>query len=268
MILADALGKMGFTEYEAKVYLALLRENPATGYQLSKSSGVPRSMVYDALSRLHSRGAVLESIESRATLYRPLPPDLLIERYEDEHLRLVRELRAGLHGLYTSVEEERVWSLAGRRPTLSYATQMITTAQKELYLVLGDEELGALRPALQAANDRGVALGVLLTGQEHFTGGRVVRHPPLESELHGLTGMMLIVADQAESLIAGHDQAGQTTITRNANLVAIARQFVWMEFFVGRIVTQLGPELLERLEPSDRRIFASLKDVGHGQSEQ
>ena len=35
------LGQIGFTEYEAKVYLALLREYPATGYQLSKSSGVP-----------------------------------------------------------------------------------------------------------------------------------------------------------------------------------------------------------------------------------
>lgn len=49
------LTRIGFTEYEAKVYLALLRENPATGYQLSKSSGVPRSMVYEALGRLHVR---------------------------------------------------------------------------------------------------------------------------------------------------------------------------------------------------------------------
>ncbi|MCZ7670869.1 MAG: helix-turn-helix domain-containing protein [Chloroflexi bacterium] len=54
--LRTALNKIGFTEYEAKVYLALLREHPATGYQLSKESGVPRSMVYEALKRLHNRG--------------------------------------------------------------------------------------------------------------------------------------------------------------------------------------------------------------------
>ena len=67
-LLAD-LTKIGFTEYEAKVYLALLREYPATGYQLSKESGVPRSMVYEALKRLHGRGAALETVEDRATLY-------------------------------------------------------------------------------------------------------------------------------------------------------------------------------------------------------
>ncbi|MEP6988157.1 MAG: helix-turn-helix domain-containing protein [Chloroflexota bacterium] len=66
-----SLTQIGFTEYEATVYLALLRENPATGYQISKTSGVPRAMVYDALSRLHTRGAVLETVENRVTLYRP-----------------------------------------------------------------------------------------------------------------------------------------------------------------------------------------------------
>ncbi len=39
------------------------------------------------------------------------------------------------------------------------------------------------------------------------------------------------------------------TITRNANLVLIARQFVWMELFTQRIYAQLGNDLLERLEP-------------------
>ena len=75
MVLLSNLVAAGFSEYEAKVYLALLSEHPATGYQISKSSGVPRSMVYEALGRLHNRGAVLKSEENRATLYRPLPPD-------------------------------------------------------------------------------------------------------------------------------------------------------------------------------------------------
>ena len=36
MDLMIALTALGFTEYEAKVYLALLREHPATGYQIGK----------------------------------------------------------------------------------------------------------------------------------------------------------------------------------------------------------------------------------------
>ncbi len=85
MDLLFSLMATGFSEYEAKVYLALLVENPATGYQVSKKAGIPRSMVYEALGRLSVRGAVLRADDQRATLYRPLPPDILLDRYEKEH---------------------------------------------------------------------------------------------------------------------------------------------------------------------------------------
>jgi len=42
---AAKLVKIGFSEYEAKAYVALLRESPVTGYELSMLSGVPRSMI-------------------------------------------------------------------------------------------------------------------------------------------------------------------------------------------------------------------------------
>ncbi|MEI2690522.1 MAG: helix-turn-helix domain-containing protein [Anaerolineae bacterium] len=61
MDLLAKLAELGFTEYEAKVYLALLDDYPASGYQISKTAGVPRSMVYEALGRLKLRGAVLET---------------------------------------------------------------------------------------------------------------------------------------------------------------------------------------------------------------
>lgn len=257
MDLLESLTQIGFTEYEAKVYLALLSASPATGYQLSKTSGVPRSMIYEALSRLHARGAVLESIEDRAAIYRPLPPDLLLEQQEAEHQRLMDTLQVGLQKLYLAPAQDRVWTLNGRRPILTYAAQMLRGAQAEVFLVLTDDDLTVLRDDICAASDRGVAIHALLIGSGALNCGHVAYHPPLESELHGLTGMLLLVADRAETLIAGadHDVA---TITRNAHLVEIARQFVWMEFFTQRIYSRLGADLIERLEPHDRQIFESL----------
>jgi sugar-specific transcriptional regulator TrmB len=82
MDVIEQLTTLGFTEYEAKVYLALLHEHPATGYQVGKLAGVPRSMVYEALGRLEARGAVLKSFDEKATLYRPVSPDMLLDRYE------------------------------------------------------------------------------------------------------------------------------------------------------------------------------------------
>ena len=256
-LLADLTG-MGFTEYEAKVYLALLSDSPATGYQLSKTSGVPRSMVYEALSRLHARGAVLESLEDRSAVYRPLPPDMLLDRYHQDHLQLMDNLRAGLMKLYSAPTEERVWSLSGRRSIVTYASQIVEQAQKEVYLVLTDDDLADLRAVIAGACDRSVGLRALLTGQGTLECGEVAYHPPLESELHGLTGMLLIVVDGAEALIAGKDHE-LATITRNSHLVGIARQFVWMEFFTQRIYSQLGDDLLAKLNAEDRKIFESLR---------
>ncbi len=264
-LLAD-LTRIGFTEYEAKVYLALLSDSPATGYQLSKTSGVPRSMVYDALSRLHTRGAVLESLEDRSAVYRPLPPELLLERHHEDHLQLMDSLRTGLVKLYDAPTEDRVWSLSGRRSIETYAAQIIGQAEKEIFLVLADDDLDALEAGISAACGRGVLVHTLLTGERTLACGEVAHHPPLESELHGLTGMLLVVADGVESLIAGQDHE-LATITRNAHLVGISRQFVWMEFFTQRIYAQLGADMLERLDPQDRQIFESLnalKETRHG----
>jgi len=41
----------------------------------------------------------------------------------------------------------------------------------------------------------------------------------------------------------------------------IARQFVWMELFTQRISTRLGAELLDRLDPEDRKIFEYAADA-------
>jgi Cd2+/Zn2+-exporting ATPase len=260
--LIASLMAVGFTEYEAKVYLELLRENPATGYQLSKQAGVPRSMVYEALGRLRNRGAVLETVEERATLYRPLPPDVLLDNHEQEQLRLLSGLREGLHLIYTARQEDHLWSISGRTSVLSYAANMIREAQRELLLVLADPELDALRAEITHAHKRHVALSTLLTGKEQLDLGQVARHPPLESELQHLTGMSMVIADDGEVLIMSTGLETSATITRNHNLVFIARQFVWMELFTQRVYARLGGDLLARLDPPDRQIFESLPHQG------
>ncbi|MBK8989038.1 MAG: TrmB family transcriptional regulator [Chloroflexi bacterium] len=260
MDLRTDLLKIGFTEYEAKVYLALLREHPATGYQLSKESGVPRSMVYEALKRLHGRGAALETVEGRTTLYRPLPPELLLEQHAADHRRLLQELGQGLTALYTETTDNRVWTISGRTAVLAYASHLIHQAQTELFLVLTDGDLAALQNDVCAASERGLLVSSLLTGSSTLNCGRVAYHPPLESELQGITATLLVQADNAEVLIASASPRHETmaTITRNQDLVLIARQFVWMEMFTQRIYARLGADLLERLDPEDREIFASL----------
>jgi HTH-type transcriptional regulator, sugar sensing transcriptional regulator len=253
--LIDQLTDLGMTEYEAKVYLALLSENPATGYQISKTSGVPRSMVYEALGRLEVRGAVLRSLEEKATLYRPVPPAMLLDRYEREARERAANLRASLLPLYNREETGRLWNFSGRREALAYAANMIDAVTCELMLVLTDADVDALRHHLEAAHARGVALGVILTGDTSFALGQVVRHPKRETELHRMQETLIVVADEGEFLIASGHHISAATVTSNLNMVMIARQFIWMELFAQRIFARLGDDLLLKLDPDDQHVL-------------
>ncbi len=233
MDLISRLLTIGFTVYEAKVYIELLQANPATGYQLSKKAGVPRSMVYEALGRLTARGMVMETHQQRATLYCPLPPEVLLDHHVQEQQHLIAGLREDLCKRCVAPEEDRLWSVRGRAVVLAYAVQMIRQARAELALALGDPELEALRSELELAHQRGLRITALLIGDEQLSIGEFVRHPPKESEIQNLKAMFIVIADKQETLIASvHPDIDMTaTITRNTSLVFVTWQFIWMELF-------------------------------------
>lgn len=254
-MMIDQLMALGMTEYEARVYIALLGEHPSTGYQISKTAGIPRSMVYEALGRLEARGAVLKSPEEKATFYRPIAPEALLDRYERETQARTAALRAGLAPLYEKQDEGRLWNFSGRREALAYAADMLARAERELMLVLTDADVSELHGPLTAAHERGVQLGMMLTGTHEFSLGQVVRHPRRETELHHMEETLVVVADEREFLIASGHATTTATVTTNSNMVLIARQFVWMELFAQRIFARLGADLRATLDPEDQQVL-------------
>ena len=265
MDLLGPLTEIGFTEYEAKVYLELLKDYPVSGYKLAKEGGIPRSMVYEALGRLVNRGAILETREDRVTLYRPIPPDVLLDLHLEAQNRLTATLRAELIARYAYREEDHLWSMTGNRSVTIYAFQMIRQAKSKIVAVLSDPVLAALRTELAKAHARGVEVYALLTGEADLDFGTVVHHPAQESELQQMMGMAMLAVDDAEVLIANTpsvcDLETTATITRNRNLLFIATQFIWMEMFTQRIQKAVGKDLFALLSEDDRRVFAGMLKV-------
>jgi Cd2+/Zn2+-exporting ATPase len=212
-------------------------------------------MVYEALGRLEARGAALKSVDEKATLYRPVSPAVLLDRYEREARELAAGLRSELLPLYNQQESGRLWNFSGRREALASAGELIDEAERELMLVMTDADVEALRARLEAAHARGVAIGAMLTGSAPFAIGQVVRHPKRETELHRMDETLIVVRDEREFLIASGHLVTAATVTTNANMVLIARQFIWMELFAQRIFARLGPDLLERLTPEDQQVL-------------
>jgi len=56
------LQQCGFTQYESQVYTSLITINqPLDATAIVKRSGVPRSKVYEVITKLIEKGIVLES---------------------------------------------------------------------------------------------------------------------------------------------------------------------------------------------------------------
>jgi Cd2+/Zn2+-exporting ATPase len=255
--LLRGLSALGLTEYEAKVYAALLAQSPATGYQVGKRAGVPRSMVYEALGRLGTRGMVLKAGGTRATLYRPMPPELLIERFQSEQRALLDGLRDEMVSLYQAPPEDTLWSISGLEAVLAYARHVVQETADELQILLNDSDLELLRPSIESAAGRGVSVQAVLTGNAELLCGASVRHPPVESQLQELTHTLILVGDGKQALVGCSREPAYATVTQNPSWVSIARQFLWMEQFTQRLCAQLGPELLSHLDARDRVILAS-----------
>ena len=74
------LQQLGFSEYEARAYLALVQRNPLNGYELAKVSGLPRANIYAVLQKLEERGAAVRLDLPNRTRYAPIAPTELTKQ--------------------------------------------------------------------------------------------------------------------------------------------------------------------------------------------
>jgi sugar-specific transcriptional regulator TrmB len=214
-------------------------------------------MVYDVLSRLTQKGIVLESSDERSKFYRPLPPEILLDTHLTTVRSLITEVKPRLLEIYQSEDNHRFWSLTDISAIFAYAGELLSSIEHHAMLMLNDSHIDALDIPLAALSESQAEFQFLLTGDKTLPFPNITHHPPLESELQEITDTILIIVDDREVLLAETGPAPSATITNNPGFIMISRQFLWMEIFTQRIVTQLGDEFISRLEPADQEIILS-----------
>ena len=218
------LVEIGFSEYEAKAYVAALALGATTGYQVAKESGVPRSTVYEVLNKLAARGAVLTQTFGDQVRYVPVPAALFLNRLQHEFQRNLDLLREELNRVETAGSLGNTWNITGQSNVFSYARQMIIQAEEEITLLVGDDdELDKLLPELQEAHERGLAATVLSPTPYDAAGLPVEVHPD-EMRLRQAVGHgFVLVCDGRQALLADAGQGAAAVWTTNRFAVAWAR---------------------------------------------
>jgi sugar-specific transcriptional regulator TrmB len=221
----EKLVRIGFSEYEARAYIALLAESPVTGYRLAKLSGIPRSRIYGVADKLAARGAVVKLAQENSVRYAPVPAGEFLEHLQREHRAIMTSLRDDLSHCTSQPDLDHVWNITGRANIIARARCIINQARSRVYLATWTATFPALRPALEDAIDRHVQVVVYTTGQLTLPGGRVVVTPVAEgASEEGRALGLILVRDGQEVLISEWLETDQVLAswTHNPALVSIA----------------------------------------------
>lgn len=226
--------KIGFTGYEAKVYIAALQQGLATGYELSRRSGVPQAKVYEILSRLVSAGA-LQALASEPVRYAPLPPEELLRQRCAVFQTSIGILQEKLPQQAQIKAKDYVWNISGYREMLERAREVINNVQGELLLSVWPEEAGALQEALESAVGQGVRIRAMVFGDSPLAGNiKYYRHGG-EQALYNLAGgRWLVVAGKREVLIGQVSDDGDSMAawSANAGIVFVTRRYIEHELYI------------------------------------
>ena len=257
--LTDKLVELGFSEYEAKAYIALLRESPATGYQLAKLSGVPRSMIYEVLGKLTARGAAMTLRTGGSTKYAPVPAAEFLDQLHREHEQIIDSLKDDLSAFASAPNLEYVWNIEGHDNIMAKAMEMTEQARTRAYLTLSPSAFDALKPLLEDAIQRGVRVVIYSPTSLDLPGGRVVVASMSEEALTQVGGLgLILVIDGQEVLIAEWltETQARGSWTSSPLLVFVTEHHLRTDLYLPQPLALLGDRALEVIQEEDRELFA------------
>ena len=175
-----SLRDLGLSEYEARVYRALLDTGPTTAKELSRASEVPMGRIYDVLASIETHGLVRAQTASRPKKYVAVEPDTALSRLledrrreldakADQYEEIVDDLIGELDA--TDQSNETFWTAAvGPADTIDLLVERLATADESVVMVASalsrqfdvDSVGDRVTAELDAAVERGVEVSLLM----------------------------------------------------------------------------------------------------------
>lgn len=197
--LADLLG---LTDYEAKAYLALLREGALTGYAVAKTGGIPTSKSYEAVDGLARKGGAV-ILPGEPVRYAAVPADVLLAQAQRRHADALEHLRDSLSDIAAHGWDNASLPLwrGGCDSGLAQAAARIGAARRSVVGALPAPARDALEQALADAASRGALVQMVSSGDELLT----------------------LLLDDREAILASFAEPIEIVGTGNPAIVALCR---------------------------------------------
>ena len=263
--LIAALIRLGFSQYEAQAYTALVGQQPMNGSEVSKRAGMPPSKVYETLARLEAKGAVLVNF-SEPVRYSAVPHGDVLASLRARFGADLDLVTAALDQLPPADEPGLVWSLRDKDAIGRAFIRVIAGARASIFAGIWDEELDQLGPHLEAASRRGIETHVAIYGKRTLTGpwtydlGKCGASARLR-----LSGRRLavVVADDSDTAVAefGDRTPDEAVLTTNRVTSLLAVEYVKADVSGRLLINALGDTAYQQLlsTPDMRAVMATVE---------
>lgn len=200
----SALTAFGFNQLESIVYCELLRQSPATGYRLSQRVARAPANIYQALSALLQKGAILEETDSAdASSYIPVPPDQLFASLRSSFSEKSNAALTLLGTVHRPPQQETLSQLRTAAQVMARARAMLNAARHRVMFDMVPPLYDLLREEMANAEARGVAIAGIAYRAEDATSTIPFKNEPPEAVFERWPGWgIIVVTDAAETLIA------------------------------------------------------------------
>jgi HTH-type transcriptional regulator, sugar sensing transcriptional regulator len=237
----ERLGGLGFSTQEARVYVALLRQPFATGYELAKSAGLQRANVYQVLAGLTERGVIDRASADSPARFVAHPPAEVLGRIKRDTAELADSLIVELTALGARDEPTSFFTLRDRAAVIDHASTFVAQARERVAVCLWAEDLEWLAPSLRAAAQAGCQVVVNVFGRTDLDVGEVYRHEEPERTVGG--HFLTLAVDAGTALVASFDSPTGAVYTNHPALVRVVEKLIRDETYLAAIYDRFPGEL-------------------------
>ncbi|MDQ0243386.1 sugar-specific transcriptional regulator TrmB [Bacillus fengqiuensis] len=245
------LQKLGFSQYESKAYVTLLQHSPVTGYEVSKRSGVPRSMIYEVLGKLIDKGATY-IVPSDPVKYAPVPAKDMLARMQKSFSETVHYLETTLQSLECKPDIDVIVHIDGHDQVLQEMLHIMKEAKKELWLSVWEPQVPLLKRSAEEAVNRDIPVFSIVFGADNETLGHTFHHNYMPPEVvqERIGGHLTIAARDGEEVVIANftdDAMPWAVKTKNPALVLVATEYIRHDIMIEEITREFGAEKLDIL---------------------
>lgn len=228
------LQKFGFSQYESQVFEVLASsEEPMDATNIVKYSGVPKSKIYEVLTRMIEKGMVLDSVSEKKKLYTALPLSIVIEKLTTEFQENVEQLKTSTSK--RKFYDEHVWSLKVDSSIRAQTKQILQAAEKSIKVSAWQDDVRDYLPILEEKEKQEVDVELLVVGELESSLKNVHILIPAQ-EHHSLERFRLVVVDDEEVIFAGvENQSWQALKTKSRPFIKVFIEFFYHDVALAKI---------------------------------